>query len=817
MFQLLYAGIENLKHYEAYEAALRSGLALTMRYLKFLYLGPPRSGKSSTRRRLLQEIVNLRSIGEPSISTGVAETNDVVIKKLTSELTAISGSEWWSMKRPKHGRELDMYGEGNLNYLAQFFCRLISKSNSKTGPATISTLTSQGSESESDQPGLAEEQDNTILSDPHSPEEAAEKEVNQAFEKLTSVLQSDSPEDLRQILEELTLINNVDIGGQPAFLELCTAFTSGPALYFIFFRLDQELRKSYRIKFVDADKKEVVLESSYCIETVIHQLLSSIACFGSQSSTESAALTSEALSCALLFGTHKDRVNRDHIAKVDLFLRRQLCRTKIGREALLLRTSEDKFFFSVDNMTGDESEMSPIRKDIEKIIHQFFPSVPIPASWLMFRIMLHYMQKPVVSITQCELIAKQLSMTTPVQEAIWFFHNNVGSLMHYPDIPSLKDVVICDLQIVFDSTSELIIDTFKIGNRAIPPSAVDDFHDKGQFSLSHIKDRTEHRRNNQLSLEQLVDLLKHHNILAEIKHDQDNSGEPGHHQESANETNKSQPRFIMPAVLKSASEDDLIITAPTSTNSDQKATPLIILFKDGFVPFGLFCASTANLIARQDSLSPSWRLHGKLVMKNKVTFIIGKVFIATLISRPQFIEIRVEKNQQIRTKHELQNICSSVREIVVETLETVISKMKYKRYSKMESSSKQLFDLAFTCDLDDSHSDHFMVVASSMNNKIYYGKCLKDCLRLCLVKEHLLWFSGHILMKSELRILANLLAVHSDEKLKEIKAAIEEKEGGDISLEEVERSLRERGLNSIADSLKDNLEKGKSNIYGISQ
>ena len=763
MFQLLHPGIENLKHYEAYEAALQSGLALTMRYLKFLFLGPPRSGKSSTRRRLLQEIINLSSIGEPSISTGLAETNDVIIKKLTTELTAISGSEWWSMKRPKHGRELDMYGEGNLDYLAQLFCRLISKSNSKTGPATVSKLTSEGRESESDQPGLAEEQDNTILSDPHSPEEAAEsndqrlmdftaelkaeissislsdseeKEVNQAFERLTSVLQSDSPEDLRQILEELTMINNVDIGGQPAFLELCTAFTSGPALYFIFFRLDQELRKNYRIKFVDADKKEVVLESSYCIETVIHQLLSSIACFGSRSTTESATPTSEALSRALLFGTYKDQVNRDDIAKVDSLLRQQLHHTEIQREALLLRTSEDKFFFSVDNMTGDESEMSPIRKDIEKIIHQFFPAVPIPASWLMFRIMLHFMHKPVVSITQCELIAKQLSMTTPVQEAIWFFHNNIGSLMHYPDIPSLKDVVVCDLQVIFDTTSELIIDTFKIGNRAIPPSAVDDFCDKGQFSLSHIKDRTEHRRNNQLSLKQLVDLLKHHNILAEIKDDEGSSTEIKHHQERSMET---EPKFIMPAVLKTASEEELV--SPGAMTSEQKVPPLIIRFKNGYLPFGVFCASTANLIARQDSLSPKWQLCGKQVMKNKVKFTIDKTFIVTLISRPQYIEIRVEKPPRTTRKYLLSDICSSVRRTFVETLETVISNMKYTQYSKTESSGGHLFNLAFICCYDESHTDHLMVKVDQD-----CCECLEENLQFSLqsTDNHLVWFNNTV-------------------------------------------------------------------------
>ena len=77
-------------------------------------------------------------------------------------------------------------------------------------------------------------------------------------------------------------------------------------------------------------------------------------------------------------------------------------------------------------------------------------------------------------------------------------------------------------------------------------------------------------------------------------------------------------------------------------------------------------------------------------------------------------------------------------------------------------------------------------------------------------------------MRSELKVLARLLAAYSDEKLKEIKASIDEMQDGAISLEEVERSLREKGLISIADSLKGNLEKGTvqcsihtSRVYGL--
>ena len=61
----------------------------------------------------------------------------------------------------------------------------------------------------------------------------------------------------------------------------------------------------------------------------------------------------------------------------------------------------------------------------------------------------------------------------------------------------------------------------------------------------------------------------------------------------------------------------------------------------------------------------------------------------------------------------------------------------------------------------------------------------------------------------ELQVLASLLATYSDEKLREIKLSIQEKQDiGHISREEVERSLRESGMVSVADGLKESLEKG---------
>ena len=70
--------------------------------------------------------------------------------------------------------------------------------------------------------------------------------------------------------------------------------------------------------------------------------------------------------------------------------------------------------------------------------------------------------------------------------------------------------------------------------------------------------------------------------------------------------------------------------------------------------------------------------------------------------------------------------------------------------------------------------------------------------------------SGHILTKQELQVLANLLATYSDERLEEIKLTIQEEQAiRDISREEIEKFLQRNGLSSIADGLKDSLEKGR--------
>ena len=208
-----------------------------------------------------------------------------------------------------------MYSEGDLNYLAQFFYRLIS---TRTVPAassepvpnqagsdhSVSTALAASSEPVPNQTGsdhsvstaplhtdvlpLTPDTEGTNSMSQNTKLEdncegltvcdmSEEMEIKKAFEKLRTILQSDSPEELQRLLKELTMINMIDMGGQPAFLEMLPALTIGPALYFIFFRLDQELRKHHRVRFHASEgEAEAILESSYCTEIALYQSLSSL-------------------------------------------------------------------------------------------------------------------------------------------------------------------------------------------------------------------------------------------------------------------------------------------------------------------------------------------------------------------------------------------------------------------------------------------------------------------------------------------------------------------------------------------------------------
>ena len=203
-------GVENMEHYEAYEQALQEGNTLAMTYLKLILFGTPRSGKSSTRRRLLEEINNLCAIGKNSKSTGAAESTEVIIRKKAEELTSVpfvidsSEDKWLPLKGTQNSTGTDQnleQWEGDLSLLAKVVYSLMlnnrgsveNVSDYNTTDSILNSDVSITTDSKSDSDDIPESDthhlfDSTIGSDRdlnQEPEPNIElQSVNKAFNEL---------------------------------------------------------------------------------------------------------------------------------------------------------------------------------------------------------------------------------------------------------------------------------------------------------------------------------------------------------------------------------------------------------------------------------------------------------------------------------------------------------------------------------------------------------------------------------------------------------------------------------------------------------
>ena len=733
--------------------------------------GPPRSGKTSLRRRLIGEIINLIDQATVQPSTGAVDAHNVVVKlaeeKMTSSAAVISETTWRAVgKGGAENTDLDeelhllyqFISEGSVGRVrtdvdepsesvgevqkstdiddshhkkgrfASFF-GLLDKFRRKRSKPSQEAVTANATVTEVQ----------SMMVSHHTVSDSEMKEIESAFKAFNNALKSRAgQQQLKVLLEKTILLNMVDTGGQPAFIEMLPLLTIGPALYLIFLRLDQELKQRYRIQYVSEDNEEVSLgESSYTLQEVIFQVLSSIACFRSDTSSatglpEKQQMTSHQSQAAMLVGTYKDKLEgspeevKSKIKQIDGALQedlKEILDTDLfeADRNLLRYASKDQLMFDVDNMTGSEDEVKKIQKRLEELILHEFSELPIPASWLMFGLFLRRMGKHTISLSQCEEIGRRLRVKD-VREAIWFLHHCIGVLMHYPNVEELKDVVICDPQIVFDSVTELILNTFEF--ELVGKAAFAKFKQAGQFRFSDIKKLSKKLKSGILPLSQLVKLLEHRNIIARIFSPDSFTEESG---VPLSETPQSASRvpvcnesvvYFMPAILPSAQESELNV----SHNSVDPA-PLLIRFKSGIIPVGVFCASIASLVARKDQLG--WILiepqsSDYILYKNRVTFrvhIQGASYNVTLISKPKRYEVHITlvRPPTARPSHD---ICNHVLENVCHILDHVISKMKHKQYLMPSSSNfptQSPYELGFQCPLHPDE-DHMAV------NRTHSGK-----------------------------------------------------------------------------------------------
>ena len=649
---------------EFYTQAIENDSSVSVHYLKLVALGPGQVGKSTFLKRLLGQMEwdmeTAPPETHPPCSTGQAEPTEMCIK-YSAKTAALSGdNEWHCLEDLK----------SQVDILTSLVCS-IDKSESVTISSDSESTEMLPSE-QLDSPSLHEIEliastavihndklpnfdavhkpsmpTTAIISQHLDKEQLQIADVFDHFDKLVAKL------DTERICSEI-LCNIVDIGGQPAFLDMLPSLTIGPAMYLLFTKLLQDLKTENPVMFKSENNPAPIecYNYTYTAEEVLFTALASISCFGKSDSeviyfidkeTANIKLTN---SLVLLMGTFEDEYNKaDESEQLTLRKKEKQLKAHLKDSDFNLLEFEnrrtDKLFFRINNKSGGENEIKRYRNRFEKLINQRFRKYRIPIKWLKLSIYLKILANIknacFVSLQNCIDLGKskklQLS-NREVKAALRFLHKYVGLIMYFPKNKKLENLVICDPQIVLLSISELIFHVYDSENPQLTNEEYNHFINTGHFSLNSIeavmpRKDSKTKNKNLLSAQNLVELLVHLNIAAPILSD----------------------KYFLPAILTKDSNQDVTC----------EFEPVYFRFKIGYVPLGFVCALMAKLIGRKD-----FELLGEIIYKNNIRMNFNGMLEIIIISCPKYFKVYAKNisDDFVDFPYVLQTLCEAVDQVV---------------------------------------------------------------------------------------------------------------------------------------------------------
>ena len=652
---------------------------LTQTILQCVFIGPPRIGKSSLIRRLTGKTpIHLSS-------TGAADKPiQVCIRKLAEGTLRISDHKWSELN----------FSEEIISLIMDISCRLKVSNQLKDLPpsgeedihqfspsaepeASVTKGTSDRKDTEKDAKEAKQasvestkqlDAKHTSFSAspasglPQSTDVTLTSKSKSSIESLKDTFREGGWATAKMFLEESTMVYLTDTGGQVEFQELLPVLVSGPSVFFLVFNLNQKLDDRFDVEYVlPSGETTESYKSTFKVEEALFQSLASILCMGSYTQEGLKAKDQAPPSLKVFFvGTHKDLVTPDQISQINYDLKEKLKCRGLYKKKIIQFATKDCIIFTVDNFTQkeDESGIGIIRERVEHIRSLKEFKVTAPPQWMIFGLAIRNQKKHLLKLKQCLAIAKECGINDHevMKAALWFLHNKVGLVRYFQG----ENIVIPNPQVLFDKITELIVDTFtfeKVGKDN--PSACDDFEEKGVFFFSAFERITGNWTDQKelLTAEMLVKLLERLHIIARLEHLGDDK------------------KYFMPCVLCHAD--------PPLSSPQSDIPPLLVTFKCGFFPKGLFAVMVVNLInfaSKTEKESVKWEFLEDKIYRDQISFKVGHYEKVKLRAYPTFMEICISDSITSGRKPEFktrEDICGEIRQRIIDSIRNVKSELNY--------------------------------------------------------------------------------------------------------------------------------------------
>ncbi|XP_064401366.1 uncharacterized protein LOC135347339 isoform X3 [Halichondria panicea] len=334
---------------------------------------------------------------------------------------------------------------------------------------------------------------------------------------------------------------------------------------------------------------------------------------------------------------------------------------------------DNSHFFSVDNFSGTDADIDPIREHLKTVFDSFFEdaNLRIRPVQLLFGVILRK-EFEIATMEECIQIGKALKMDEEeVKFTIWYLHQCVGTLLYYPDIEDkesyFKNRVICSPNVVFNSISLLVVESLLSLHSCdwtsqFTNAEIKKWQKLGQFSIATIKrccsksNKAKVNEGELIPVDKLVKLLEHVSLLAPI----------------VGKGLQEPPVYFMPAVLECASKEELLNAPAIDSNTP---SPIKITFKSGYVPIGLFCALISKLVSegQKKPFGMEWNLRESRVKRNLVSFEVDSAkHHITLVAHADCYEIRLTRREDC----DMHDLCSYVLTIVLYVMSKISKKIE---------------------------------------------------------------------------------------------------------------------------------------------
>ncbi len=735
--------------------------------IKFMFLGPPRQGKSTTLRRLMKEIIDLLSAMEEKKihgSTGTVECcSNMLVQGLSDPTTGDRTTNWTIVQNLieeasalfhslKNSLEVESTTSEATADSHEFTPHVKCNSEASRGSATMAEV-SQASSTELSHPmekppppsylqkmvarlvarlksfTQGEQQSRREESSPVSPtpvQLADEVVTSQDYSEIAAIFkkvvkQPQFAEDVKHSFK--AFLRMEDTGGQPELMDMLPALTIGPGLYLLFFSYEFQLDEEYRVFYQRASGETTAPEKSeFTLQEMLLRTLASIFCFSSSTHLQPlpgadnsaiGEILESSKSVVYIVGTHKDKVSEEVIATVDSQLQEVIRDTDSYKKDIVQFCSEDKLVVSLDNMGGGAEEIHHLHQLLENAIEKHFKKLKIPAVWLLFSLCLRMREVRTASLETCLALSHAFNMTPyETKVALWFLHHHAGVLMYFPRVPGLEDLVIIDIQVVYDSITGVILKAMSFDS--VGQATAERFRKTGRFTTKDLKSATADISGDVIPPEQLVALLAYLHIIAEIVSVKSFD---------TNSVLEEEKEYIMPCVLKNTSAKELDLFHKESCRSCF-VEPLLIYFSCGYTPMGLFPAAMACLISNK---ALTFIREG--VRNNMVTFLYGSNLIrVTFVSRSKHFEVVVscDPTCQDSIHHE----CTALKQEIEGTLKKACSRMNY--------NSSMDYQFAFDCRSHEG-GNHLGIV-HEVESIPSIMTCINNSQGIALQNRHLIWY-----------------------------------------------------------------------------